>query len=153
MGLAITTDEGGNVYLTGQTNGNLGDFTNKGGKDLFVVKYDDQGEQQWIHQSGTAQDDLGTEISVDALGRLNLLSLAATGDSVEQPQRFLNRFHPETGQPPGPNRWKIRTWNIRFLHWITQEMPSLRVRRWLIPINLDQTKFLNTARIHSSKSS
>ena len=97
-GLAITTDEEANVYLTGQTNGNFEDFTNKGGKDLFVVKYDAQGDQQWIHQSGTAQDDLGTEISVDALGRLNLLSLTVTGDSVEQSQRFLNRFHPETGQ-------------------------------------------------------
>ena len=95
--MAITTDEGGNVYLTGQTNGNLGDFANKGGKDLFVVKYDAQGEQQWIHQSGTVQDDLGTEISVDALGRLNLLSLTATSDSVEQSQRFLTRFHLETG--------------------------------------------------------
>ena len=98
-GLAITTDEEADVYLTGQTNGSLGGFTNKGGKDLFVVKYDTQGDQQWIYQSGTDQDDLGTEISVDALGRLNLLSLTATGDSVEQPQRFLNRFHPETGQP------------------------------------------------------
>ena len=97
-GLAITTDEEANVYLTGQTNGNLEDFTNKGGKDLFVVKYDAQGDQQWIHQSGTDQDDLGTEISVDALGRLNLLSLTAVGDSVEQSQRFLNRFHPEKGQ-------------------------------------------------------
>ena len=63
-----------------------------------MVKYDAQGDQQWIHQSGTDQDDLGTEISVDALGRLNLLSLTAIGDSVEQSQRFLNRFHPETGQ-------------------------------------------------------
>ena len=97
-GLAITTDEEANVYLTGQTNGNLGDFINKGGKDLFIAKYDAQGEQQWIHQSGTAQDDLGTEISVDALGRLNLLSLTATGNSIEQSQRFLNRFHSETGQ-------------------------------------------------------
>ena len=97
-GLAITTDEEADVYLTGQTNGSLGGFTNKGGKDLFVVKYDTQGDQQWIYQSGTDQDDLGTEISVDALGRLNLLSLTATGGSVEQSQRFLNRFHPETGQ-------------------------------------------------------
>ena len=44
-GVAITTDEEGSVYLTGQTDGNLGEFTNEGGKDLFVAKDDSLGSQ------------------------------------------------------------------------------------------------------------
>ena len=71
--VAITADEEGNVYLTGQTSGNLAGFVNAGGKDLFVTKYDPQGNQEWMHQWGTTEDEVGTEVSVDALGNLNLL--------------------------------------------------------------------------------
>ena len=62
--VTITTDEEGSAYLTGQTDGNLGKFTNEGGKDLFVAKYDSLGSQQWLTQWGTAGDDLGIKISV-----------------------------------------------------------------------------------------
>tara|TARA_B100001093_G_scaffold508663_1_gene571289 strand:- start:2005 stop:2169 length:165 start_codon:yes stop_codon:yes gene_type:complete len=48
--------------LTGQTDGNLGEFTNEGGKDLFVAKDDSLGSQQWLTQWGTAGDDLGIKI-------------------------------------------------------------------------------------------
>ena len=61
-GVAITTDEEGSVYLTGQTDGNLGEFTNEGGKDLFVAKDDSLGSQQWLTQWGTVGDDLGIKI-------------------------------------------------------------------------------------------
>ena len=61
-GVAITTDEEGSVYLTGQTDGNLGEFTNEGGKDLFIAKDDSLGSQQWLTQWGTAGDDLGIKI-------------------------------------------------------------------------------------------
>ena len=97
-GLSITTDEEGSVYLTGQTDGNLGEFTNEGGKDLFVAKYDSLGSQQWLTQWGTAGDDLGIKISVDVLGRLNLLSLIATNNNSVESQPYFSRFDPKTGK-------------------------------------------------------
>ena len=56
--LAIATDEAGNIYLTGQTGGNLDGHQNTGGIDLFVVKYDIGGSLQWSQQWGTSGHDL-----------------------------------------------------------------------------------------------
>jgi hypothetical protein len=54
----VAVDAAGGVYVVGQTFGNLGG-TNASTttSDIFVVKYDGQGNEQWRRQSGTA----GTE--------------------------------------------------------------------------------------------
>ena len=96
--VAITTDEEGNVYLTGQTTGNLARFANAGGKDLFVAKYDSQGNQKWMRQWGTPEDEVGTEVSVDALGNLNLLGHMTAGVETTQPKHFFSRYEREVGR-------------------------------------------------------
>jgi hypothetical protein len=62
---ALTVDAGGNVYVTGSTLGGLGDHPNKGERDLFVIKYDPSGRQQWIRQLGTESDDEARSIAID----------------------------------------------------------------------------------------
>ena len=94
----ITGDEEGNVYLTGQTSGNLAGFANAGGKDLFLAKYDSQGNQEWMHQWGTIEDEVGTEVSVDALGTLNLLGQMTAEAETTQPKYFYSRYEREIGR-------------------------------------------------------
>jgi VCBS repeat-containing protein len=96
--VAITADEEGNVYLTGQTSGNLAGFVNAGGKDLFVIKYDPQGNQEWMHQWGTTEDEVGTEVSVDALGNLNLLGQMTAEAETTQPKHFYSRYDRRNGR-------------------------------------------------------
>ena len=96
--VAITADEEGNVYLTGQTSGNLAGFVNAGGKDLFVTKYDPQGNQEWMHQWGTTEDEVGTEVSVDALGNLNLLGQMTAEAETTQPKHFYSRYDRRNGR-------------------------------------------------------
>ena len=45
-GYGITSDSSGNVYVTGHAYGGLDGNTNAGGSDLFVVKYDTNGNKQ-----------------------------------------------------------------------------------------------------------
>jgi hypothetical protein len=50
----IATDSSGNVYVTGQTQGDLDGNTNTGNRDLFVVKYNSSGAKQWTKQEGSS---------------------------------------------------------------------------------------------------
>ena len=97
MVLAITTDEAGNIYLTGQTGGNLDGHQNTGGIDLFVVKYDTGGSLQWSQQWGTSGHDLGAKISVDVQGRLNLLGLKISENRNTEVEYFYSRLDSSTG--------------------------------------------------------
>ena len=45
-GWGVATDSSGNVYVTGDTNGELEGNTNAGDYDLFVVKYNSNGALQ-----------------------------------------------------------------------------------------------------------
>ena len=51
---AVAVDSGGNVYLTGFTDGNLGGETNSGGTDAFLAKYNASGTLQWTRLLGNA---------------------------------------------------------------------------------------------------
>ena len=61
-------DSNNNLYLVGQTEGNLDGNTNLGGNDLFLVKYDSAGTKQWTQQMGSSVDDAGHAITIDNFG-------------------------------------------------------------------------------------
>ena len=63
----VAVDGEGNVYVTGQTGGKLGN-EQFGGVDTWVSKFDRQGEQQWVQQLGTATPDEVSGIVVDDQG-------------------------------------------------------------------------------------
>jgi hypothetical protein len=64
-GSGITVDPNGNVYITGYTNGDLDGNTNAGGRDIFVSKYDTNGNGLWTSLLGTTINDRGHDIAVD----------------------------------------------------------------------------------------
>ena len=43
VGVGVTTDSSGNIYVTGFTRGDLDGNTNSGGRDIFLVKYNSSG--------------------------------------------------------------------------------------------------------------
>ena len=72
MGRAIAVDTSGNSYLTstfsdsatfGTTN-----LTSAGSVDIFVAKYDTNGDLVWVKQAGGSSNDVGWGIAIDASG-------------------------------------------------------------------------------------
>ena len=65
----VTVNSAGNVYLTGQTSGDLGG-PNAGGQDTWATKYDSNGNQLWLKQFGTADSDSPSDLALDSDGNL-----------------------------------------------------------------------------------
>jgi hypothetical protein len=61
-GLDVTTDAFGAVYITGYTDGNLGGVS-FAAHDIFVAKYDANGNRLWVYQTGASGEDLGNSIT------------------------------------------------------------------------------------------
>ncbi|OJJ21264.1 hypothetical protein BKI52_11915 [marine bacterium AO1-C] len=73
-GYGVATNQENKVYLTGSYKGtvNFGatSLTSAGNEDIFVLKYDKNGIQQWVQGIGGTEIDLGTDLVVDANGQV-----------------------------------------------------------------------------------
>ena len=69
-GQGVATDSSGNIYVSGYTWGNLDGNINQGIIDVFLVKYNSSGINQWTEQFGTSSDDRGTEVATDSSGNI-----------------------------------------------------------------------------------
>lgn len=65
------TDSEGNVYLTGTTSGSL-EGEAQGGFDVWVAKYNRQGQEQWRQQFGSSGGDRSFGIEIDNQDNLYL---------------------------------------------------------------------------------
>ncbi|MEO8149430.1 MAG: SBBP repeat-containing protein [Bacteroidia bacterium] len=74
IGNGIATDANGNVYVTGRFSGTITfgstTLTYVGGDDIFIVKYDGNGNVLWAKSAGGTFNDEGTCISTDAGGNI-----------------------------------------------------------------------------------
>lgn len=61
LGTGISVDPFGNLYVSGITTGILGE-SNQGSYDVWVAKYDANGNQAWIQQYGTTDPDIVWDI-------------------------------------------------------------------------------------------
>ncbi|MCT7991018.1 SBBP repeat-containing protein [Laspinema olomoucense] len=66
-GSTVVADSLGNVYLTGTTEGKLGD-TQFGANDIFIAKYNADGALQWKQQFGSDGDDIVNDMILDITG-------------------------------------------------------------------------------------
>ena len=66
-GRGVSVDSAGNTYITGSTDGTLpgSPDVNAGGSDVFIAKYDVDGNRLWVHQLGTTGRDEGCGLVVD----------------------------------------------------------------------------------------
>ena len=74
-GYRLALDASGNVYVTGDFNSSALHFAsnilkNAGGTDLFVVKYNPDGEVLWAQSAGGKATDHSTGIAVDSIGNV-----------------------------------------------------------------------------------
>ncbi len=106
-GTGIALDADSNIYITGITDGNLNSIANEGSTDIFTAKYDIDGNKLWVHSLGTASEDAGPQIFVDADGTVFL-----TG--------YSNGDIDETGSTAGAKDTFIAKWllpcNVKFCH-------------------------------------
>ncbi len=71
-------DGNGNVYAVGVTGGTMG-AANLGGSDIVVVKWNVDGQRQWVTQLGTDGNDTGRGILLDPGGAVYVTG-SVTGD-------------------------------------------------------------------------
>ena len=81
------TDSEGNVYLTGTTSGAI-EGNSSGGYDIWVAKYNRQGQEIWRQQFGSAAGDTSFGIEID--NEDNLYLTGSTGGNL-----FGQRNSPE----------------------------------------------------------
>ena len=93
----IVLDGQGNVYISGETRGNLFG-QNQGGKDIFVMKLDSNGQVLWSKQLGTAEEEEGAWLSIDALGNVYIGTVtggAWFGENLGERDIVLLKLSPE----------------------------------------------------------
>jgi len=74
-GNSVSVDSSGNVYITGWFNSSTIDFgggalTNAGGADIFLAKFDSNGNHKWSKRFGGSYADKGESVSVDSSGNV-----------------------------------------------------------------------------------
>jgi hypothetical protein len=82
FGNALAVDAAGNAYVTGNTDGGLPNNTMVGLNDVFIAKYDTDGNPQWTRQIGSIEDDYGYGIALDAVGN-NLYIAGSTHGGLQ----------------------------------------------------------------------
>ncbi len=85
-GAYLEIDKEGFIYITGSTRGNLAS-ENKGGKDVFILKYDNKGNLIFKQQFGDTKSDIGSGISFDKKG--NIYISGTTGGNWGEPNPEL----------------------------------------------------------------
>ena len=78
-GNSVSSDSSGNVYVTGYTHGGLDGNTNSGSADIYLMKYNSSGTNQWIIQLGTSSSDIGRDVSVDSSGNIYVAGFTEGG--------------------------------------------------------------------------
>lgn len=69
---SVATDNLGNIYMSGYTEGSLDGNSNIGGKDIILVKYDSAGNKLWTKQIGDSGNDISYGITTDRYGNIYL---------------------------------------------------------------------------------
>ena len=79
-GIGVTIDSSGNIYVTGETTGDLDGNTNASGyADIFLMKYNTAGVKQWTRQIGTTGTDRGYGVTTDSSGNIYVTGFAYGG--------------------------------------------------------------------------
>jgi hypothetical protein len=68
-GTGVAIDSSGNIYVTGITGGSLGG-TSAGNWDIFLAKFASSGNQLWIKQTGSSNEDDSHSLAISSDGNI-----------------------------------------------------------------------------------
>jgi len=66
----MSIDLSDNIYITGNTSGQFDGNSSAGLYDMFLLKYNSDGEEDWAKQLGTTGSDSGEGVTVDSEGNV-----------------------------------------------------------------------------------
>ena len=86
-GYGISNDAAGNVYVTGFYSSTYIRFANDslplfGYNDIFIVKYNTAGVEQWLRTAGASDNDQGNAIATDAAGNSYITGIIGYNSTV-----------------------------------------------------------------------
>jgi len=97
-------DSDGNIYIAGTTTGSFEGYTNAGGRDTFLLKYDSNGNKLWVKQFRTDSEENEPRVAVDSSGNVYLAGNTTSGIDENAPigseDFFLMKF-----DPSGNKQW------------------------------------------------
>lgn len=82
-GLFMATDPAGNIYVSGYTESSFAGYTNTGGADLFIAKYDPSGNQVWLREAGGNANVFIEDIFINSTG---IYCTGSTGGDLDGQQ-------------------------------------------------------------------
>ncbi len=99
-GMAVAVDGNGQILVAGYTYGGMDGNVNAGAVDVFLVKWNPDGTKAWTRQWGTAGNDYGYGVAVDAANAVYVTgnTFGAMHENVHQGNNdvYLTK-HDETG--------------------------------------------------------
>ena len=111
--LGVTSDSAGNVYICGlftdtATFGNTTIY-GQGGKDLFIAKYDVNGNFVWVRQAGSSGREEAKSIKCDRDGNVYVCGMYSNGcvfgnQTLTSPNGYFNSFLAKYA-PDGTLNW------------------------------------------------
>jgi len=78
---SVAVDSEDSVYVMGTTEGNLNGLSNAGVRDVFISKFDAEGNSLWTRLLGTAAGETGGGLAIDAGDSIYVLG--ATGSEID----------------------------------------------------------------------
>lgn len=89
---SIYRDKDGSIYLAGSSTGNLGGQINQGGSDIFIGKYNSDGQLLWVRLLGSPGDDVALDLASDGSGRLFLAGWLSDEQAPEETRALVAAF-------------------------------------------------------------
>lgn len=88
----VAVDAAGNIYVIGETLTTLAGEVAAGDTDVFIAKFDTNGNRLWAHQLGSAYRDFGTAIAVDASGNALVAGTSYGQLPLQPPQAGTSHY-------------------------------------------------------------
>jgi len=92
IGNIVKVDSSDNIYVTGYTKGGLDGNAYSGHKDIFLVKYNPNGNKEWTKQLGTTLLDVGEGMAVDSSDNIYITGQTQGGLDENTTDIFLLKY-------------------------------------------------------------